>query len=226
MRHVYVNRAAIVLAVLLVVSTALFAWWRSRDLALVVFVDADAGRLEALAADDDDRAEPEDWAWQVPGGSFYAGSCRGCHVRLTHVPELFAADGGRPYLIDLLLFGFEGEAPIDGSLERFDHPPVRRPVRRRRRGRPEPPAGQLGQRGRPARRRRVLPAGGGGGRSGARADADRGGRASARRMRARRAGGHAPSSSSLSSIRASRTEKVVSPGRLSRESSLPCARAT
>jgi hypothetical protein len=121
MRHVYVNRAAIVLAVLLVVSTALFAWWRSRDLALVVFVDA--GRLEALAADDDDRAEPEDWAWQVPGGSFYAGSCRGCHVRLTHVPELFAADGGRPYLIDLLLFGFEGEAPIDGSLERFDHPP-------------------------------------------------------------------------------------------------------
>jgi hypothetical protein len=121
MRHVYVHRAAVVLAVLLVVAAALFAWWRSRDLTLVLFVDA--GRLEALAADDDDRTETEDWAWQVPGGSFYAGSCRGCHVRLTHVPELFAADGGRPYLIDLLLFGFEGEAPIDGSLERFDHPP-------------------------------------------------------------------------------------------------------
>jgi hypothetical protein len=154
MRHVYVNRAAIVLAVLLVVSTALFAWWRSQDLALVVFVDADllavaddadaAAETEAEAeteveteaeaetagagapadAERDETAEdPEAWAWQVPGGSLYVGACRGCHVRLTHVPELFAADGGRPYLIDLLLFGFEGEAEIDGNLERFEHPP-------------------------------------------------------------------------------------------------------
>jgi hypothetical protein len=139
MRHVYVNRAAIVLAVLLVVSTALFAWWRSQDLALVVFVDAgliaslddaDTGAeapadapAEASAEPDEDAADPEGWAWQVPGGTLYAGACRGCHVRLTHVPELVAADGGRSYLIDLLLFGFEGEAEIDGSLERFDHPP-------------------------------------------------------------------------------------------------------
>jgi hypothetical protein len=141
MRHVYVNRAAIVLATLLVVSTALFAWWRSQDLALVVFVDADLlaaaddadaevdaeaeARAEVLAADEDDEdpADAATWAWQVPGSALYAGACRGCHVRLTHVPELFAADGGRPYLIDLLLFGFEGEAAIDDSLERFDHPP-------------------------------------------------------------------------------------------------------
>jgi hypothetical protein len=152
MRHVYVNRAAIVLAVLLVVSTALFAWWRSQDLALVMFVDAgllaaaddadaeaqddaddadeDAEEEADEAADEDADAERDEdtddadgWAWQVPGGTLYAGACRGCHVRLTHVPELFAADGGRPYLIDLLLFGFEGEAEIDGSLERFDHPP-------------------------------------------------------------------------------------------------------
>jgi hypothetical protein len=136
MRHVYVNRAAIVLAVLLVASTALFAWWRSQDLALVLFVeagllaaddDADAqaaeeAEAEAPAERDEEAVDPEAWAWQVPGGTLYAGACRGCHVRLTHVPELFAADGGRPYLIELLLFGFEGEAPIDGSLERFDHP--------------------------------------------------------------------------------------------------------
>lgn len=157
MRHVYVHRAAIVLAVLLVVAATLFAWWRSRDLALVVFVDANvlataddgadapgeaaaedgaeapddaaaedgADAPDDAAAEDvgDDDADPEAWAWQVPGSSLYAGACRGCHVRLTHVPELVAADGGRPYLIDLLLFGFEGEAEIDGSAERFDHPP-------------------------------------------------------------------------------------------------------
>jgi hypothetical protein len=140
MRHVYVNRAAIVLAVLLVVSTALFAWWRSQDLALVVLVDA--SRLEAAdgdaEADDEAEAEAEAeadadtaadgadddaWEWEVLGGALYAGSCRGCHLRLTHVPALVAADGGRAYLIDLLLFGFAGEAEIDGSLERFDHPP-------------------------------------------------------------------------------------------------------
>jgi mono/diheme cytochrome c family protein len=134
MRHVYVHRAAIVLAVLLVVAAALFAWWRSQDLALVVFVDAgllaaadeeaEAERDEDAEADrGEDAADPDAWAWQVPGSALYAGACRGCHVRLTHVPELFAADGGRTYLIDLLLFGFEGEAEIEGRRERFDHPP-------------------------------------------------------------------------------------------------------
>jgi hypothetical protein len=57
------------------------------------------------------------------GASLYVGECRSCHLRLTHVPGLVAADGGRAYLVDFLLFGFDGEAEIDGSLERFDHPP-------------------------------------------------------------------------------------------------------
>jgi hypothetical protein len=131
MRHVYVNRAAIVLAVLLLASTALFAWWRSQDLALVVLVDA--GRFEAAADDGDaeasaDAEEPADdgadaWDWQVRGGSLYVGECRSCHAQVTHVPDLMAAEGGRAYLIDLLLFGFEGEAAIGGRAVRFAHPP-------------------------------------------------------------------------------------------------------
>jgi mono/diheme cytochrome c family protein len=129
MRHVYVNRAAIVLAVLLVVSTALFAWWRSQDLALVVLIDAgrleatdDAAAADAAAADDADAPTDARDA-EVVGASLYVGECRSCHLRLTHVPGLVAADGGRAYLVDFLLFGFDGEAEIDGSLERFDHPP-------------------------------------------------------------------------------------------------------
>jgi hypothetical protein len=55
MRHVYVNRAAIVLAVLLLGSTALFAWWRSRDLVLVGLIDA--GRLEAAGEAGGDAAD-------------------------------------------------------------------------------------------------------------------------------------------------------------------------
>ena len=61
--------------------------------------------------------------FEVLGGSLCVGECRSCHAQVTHVPDLIAADGGRAYLIDLLLFGFEGEAEIEGSAVRFDHPP-------------------------------------------------------------------------------------------------------
>ena len=115
MRHVYVNRAAYVLAALLIVATAAFAWMRSHDLSFVGFIDAD--RLAEAEPRDDD------WDWRRLGERVYADSCAACHRTLPHVPELAAREGGRAFLIDFMLFGFDGEAEIDGATISFDHDP-------------------------------------------------------------------------------------------------------
>ncbi len=116
MRHVYVNRTAYVLAALLIVSTAAFAWMRSHDLSFVMVIGAD--RLA--------EAEPRDgdaWDWRGLGERVYADACAACHSTLPHVPELAAREGGRSFLIDFMLFGFDGEAEIDGASVSFFHDP-------------------------------------------------------------------------------------------------------
>jgi mono/diheme cytochrome c family protein len=118
MRHVYVNRAVIVLATLLVVAALLFAWARSEGLALALLVDQRLLERETETpiegtAGDDGAARGED---------VWSAHCSACHARLPHVPELAARAGGRSYLIDLVLFGFEGEATIDGERRSFEHP--------------------------------------------------------------------------------------------------------
>lgn len=49
--------------------------------------------------------------------------CASCHVELGYIPALFVADGGRDYLLDLMLFGARGEAVIYGELQSFRHRP-------------------------------------------------------------------------------------------------------
>ena len=116
MRHVYVNRAAYVLAALLIVASAAFAWMRSHDLSFVGFIDAD--RLVEAEPRDDDT-----WDWRRLGERVYADSCAACHRTLPHVPELAAREGGRSFLIDFMLFGFDGEAEIEGASVSFYHDP-------------------------------------------------------------------------------------------------------
>lgn len=119
MRHVYVNRAAALLATLLVVVAVLFAWARSEGLSLVLLVDQRLLEREAEAPTEG-TADDEDWA--ARGEQVWSEHCSACHARLPHVSELASREGGRSYLIDLVLFGFEGEATIDGERRSFEHP--------------------------------------------------------------------------------------------------------
>ncbi len=150
MRHVYVNRAAILLAVLLVLAAGAFAWLRSENRQLVLLIDE--ARIEEVEPEPEpdpeepDEPEPEepepepeepepepeepeevpvretvDWDWEDTGESTWAGQCRTCHSRLEHIPDLVAGEDGRDYLIDFLLYGYEGEIEIEGSVDAISH---------------------------------------------------------------------------------------------------------
>jgi mono/diheme cytochrome c family protein len=122
MRHVYANRAAYLLAALLVVATALFAWLRSEGGTLVAVDRAANDDAVTGASAETVYDEVDGWAWRELGEQVFVADCQACHARLTHPPELFAAEGGRAYLIDLVLYGFEGEMVIDDSARSVEHP--------------------------------------------------------------------------------------------------------
>lgn len=115
MRHVYVNRATYLLATLLVLSALIFAWVRSSDVVI-----ASAREREESAAVE------EAFAWREQGADIFRSDCSGCHERLTHLPDLYAADGGRSYLATFLLFGYEGETFVPGERGDLRHPSFER----------------------------------------------------------------------------------------------------
>lgn len=126
MRHIYVERASLLIALLLILVAALFAAWRSEGLVFVLL--ADEQRLEEVeAASPAPGEEPESepgavaWAWEDLGAEVYAGQCRTCHADLPHLPELVGREEGRTYLVDLMVFGFRGEARIEGDRVALDH---------------------------------------------------------------------------------------------------------
>jgi mono/diheme cytochrome c family protein len=108
MRHVIANLAVYVLASGLVLAAVLFAWARSNQLTLTT-----------------ERAlEPREWAtvttadafdWRELGERTYVANCQNCHGAkgqgLDRYPgvigteALLAADGGREYLVHLVLYG-------------------------------------------------------------------------------------------------------------------------
>jgi hypothetical protein len=128
MRHLYVNRATLLIGLLLVLAAALFGWLRSQGLVLVLLIDQD--RLEALDEVGDDPASapaPDDaWAWRELGADVFAASCQGCHAELPHLPRFIERGSARDYLVDFMLFGFDGAAVIDGERVAFRHPPFAR----------------------------------------------------------------------------------------------------
>ena len=68
-----------------------------------------------------DEAEAETHAWFDTGMALWDARCYGCHAEVPYVSELFVADGGRDYLIDLMLYGAQGEAEIFGAVEVLRH---------------------------------------------------------------------------------------------------------
>lgn len=88
-------------------------------------VDADAFQL--AEADPDDEAEADDaLAWEVRGERIYGNQCAACHQAdgsgmgsafpplAGHAVDLMLADGGRDYLIDVVLYGLAGPIDVDG----------------------------------------------------------------------------------------------------------------
>jgi hypothetical protein len=119
MRHIYVNRAVYILATLLVVATAAFAYLRSEGFVLAVFLP----ETRIADADPADGVIDDEWDWRSLGETIFVGQCRSCHAALGHLGEVVAAEGGRDYLIEFMLYGFDGEAEIDGQMIDFYHDP-------------------------------------------------------------------------------------------------------
>ena len=106
MRHVLANVATYTIAAMLIGGAALFAWMRSAQLVLSD-EQTTLARLEP--------AEASNLDLQDVGQHGYVSNCMSCHGRdgrgwdqypaLEHTSRLFAAPGGRDYLIDLHLYG-------------------------------------------------------------------------------------------------------------------------
>jgi len=66
-------------------------------------------------------ADADTHAWFDTGMALWDARCYSCHADVPYVSELFVADGGRDYLIDLMLYGAQGEAAIFGAVEVLRH---------------------------------------------------------------------------------------------------------
>ena len=108
MRHFLVNLATYLIAAMIVLGAALFAWVRSSQLVL-----SDEATVLARHA----PAEAHEFEWQQLGADSYLRNCAACHRRdgggwdqypgVGHTARLFAAPGGREYVVDLHLYGLD-----------------------------------------------------------------------------------------------------------------------
>ena len=64
---------------------------------------------------------PDARPWYDLGMEVWDARCYSCHADLEYVPELFLADGGRAYLLELMLFGVRGEVVIEGVPTNLRH---------------------------------------------------------------------------------------------------------
>ena len=88
--------------------------------------DADA-EADSDAASAAPLAQTADFDWQTLGAQTYAANCAACHQAegqglagafpplAGHTPELYNAEGGRVYLILLVLYGLQGEIEVLGT---------------------------------------------------------------------------------------------------------------
>jgi mono/diheme cytochrome c family protein len=122
LRHLYVYRVAYTIGALLVLASLFFAWIRSEEIIVVP-------EEEVVDAEFEDIADIAEFDWQPLGQEVYDADCAACHggdgqgrdeyPSLAHTPALFAAEGGRVYLIDVMLYGLESDRH-DASMPAFD----------------------------------------------------------------------------------------------------------
>lgn len=110
MRHLIANIATYSIALLLILGAAIFAWARSEQLTL---------STERVTLQQFGPAPGNEFRWQELGGPVYERNCKNCHGAegegwdqypgVGHTAALFAAPGGRDYLVDLHLYGLTSE---------------------------------------------------------------------------------------------------------------------
>lgn len=100
------------MAAFVLVLVVSLAFARSAGFAITVGAEA-PGDVTAQA--------PDDRAWFDVGMEVWDARCYSCHADLTYVPALYLADGGRDYLLDLMLFGVRGEVVIEGVPTNLRH---------------------------------------------------------------------------------------------------------
>lgn len=89
----------------------------------------------AVVAETPENGEPVD---EAQARRVYGNQCAACHQvdgtgtpgtfppLVGHVPALHAAEGGREYLIDIVLYGLQGEIEVEGRTYRGMMPPMPR----------------------------------------------------------------------------------------------------
>ncbi len=99
-------------------------------LVLVLVIVLAAARTDGFAVTVGAEAAPpaaaevsEEQPWFDLGMEVWDESCYGCHADLTYIPELFLAEDGRLYLLELMLFGVRGEVVIEGFATNLRHRP-------------------------------------------------------------------------------------------------------
>ena len=97
------------MAAFVLVLVAVLALGRSGGFAITLGAEAGATGGAPLEEIVDARL------WLATGLELWDARCYSCHDSLPYIPELFLAEGGRGYLIDLLLFGIRGDVVIEGS---------------------------------------------------------------------------------------------------------------
>lgn len=106
MRHFLANVATYAISILLVAGAVVFGWLRSGQVVIT--------RESAVVAAYDPGRDGE-FVWAELGRDSYLRNCANCHGQegdgwdqypgLDHTGQLFVADGGREYVIDLHLYG-------------------------------------------------------------------------------------------------------------------------
>jgi hypothetical protein len=102
------------MAVFVVVLVVVLAFARTADFTITLGFEAPAAKS---------AADPDTQPWLDLGTQVWDARCYSCHAALTHVPELFLADGGRTYLLEMMLFGVRGEVVIEGVPVNLRHRP-------------------------------------------------------------------------------------------------------
>jgi hypothetical protein len=110
MRHLLANIATYTIAALLVIGAALFSWVRSAQLTITT---------ESTVLAQYEPTPGYEFRWQWLGAASYERNCLNCHGTagqgwdqypgVHHTAEIFAAPGGRDYLIDVHLYGLTSD---------------------------------------------------------------------------------------------------------------------
>jgi mono/diheme cytochrome c family protein len=114
MRRFLRNHPEYLMAVFVVLLVVVLALARSAGFAITLGPETPAA---------ESATDADEHPWFDLGTEVWDTRCYSCHAALTHLPELFLAEGGRTYLLELMLFGVRGQVVIEGVPVNLRHRP-------------------------------------------------------------------------------------------------------